>query len=309
LEPTPSAFEPVEPGAISGNATVIGELNLRSTASAGGAVLDVMPDGATVALAGQSVAGFLSVSYQGVPGWASADFLDIGGPAAEVGTRVKVIDGALNLRSAASTDAQVLQVLDDGAELTLTGEASGGYLGVTVDGASGWAFASYLEPIDNASVKTATVIDGELNLRADANQSAEVLTVIPAGATVTLLGRTENGFSEISFDGARGWAASSYLSSGEPGNVAPAGVDPQTAPSSSGVDADVTPSTGDPGDEDTATVGGGDLNLRSGASTSDSVLTVIPDGATITLLGETANGFARIRFDGIEGWARASCLR
>ena len=33
------------------------------------------------------------------------------------------------------------------------------------------------------------------------------------------------------------------------------------------------------------------------------------DGATITLLGETANGFARIRFDGIEGWAWASCLR
>jgi uncharacterized protein YraI len=203
----------------------------------------------------------------------------------------------------------VLQVLDDGAELTLTGEASGGYLGVTFDGASGWAFASYLEPASTTTAKTATVIDGELNLRAEANQSAEVLTVIPAGATVTLLGRTENGFSEISFDGARGWAASTYLSSGEPGNVAPAGVDPQTAPSGSGVDVDVTPSTGDPGDEDTATVGGGDLNLRSGASTSDSVLTVIPDGATITLLGETANGFARIRFDGIEGWAWASCLR
>jgi uncharacterized protein YraI len=311
LEPNPSASEPVEPGAIAGNATVVGELNLRSTASADGAVLEVMPDGATVALAGQSVSGFLSVSYQGVSGWASADFLDIGGPVAEAGTHVKVIDGALNLRSAGSTDAEVLQVLDDGAELTLTGKISGGYLEVTFDGVSGWAFASYLAPLGSSEpAKTATVIDGALNLRAAAGPDGEVLTVIPDGASVTLLGQTQNGFSEIEYNGAQGWASTEFLSSVNDGNpgVQPSSGDGESVVPVSSDSATMTPSAGNTGNELAATVSGGDLNLRVGASTSDEVLVVIPNGATVTLLGETADGFARIRFDGVEGWAWASCL-
>jgi uncharacterized protein YgiM (DUF1202 family) len=313
--PTQSPSQPTEPGAIAGNATVIdGELILRSTAGTDGSVLDVMPAGATVSLTGQSVAGFLSVSYQSVAGWASAEFLDLGGPAAEAGALVKVIDGALNLRSTGSTDGEVLQVLDDGAELTLTGETGGGYLGVTFDGTSGWAFASYLELVSNEPANTATVLDGALNLRAEANQSAEVLMVIPDGATVSLLGRTENGFSEISYNGAAGWAASMYLSNGETGAVDPAGhvtpgsEDGETVAPGESQSGNVTPSAGDSGDAVSATVTGGNLNLRSGASTSDTVLTVIPDGATVTLLGETSNGFARIQFDGVEGWAWAACL-
>jgi hypothetical protein len=29
----------------------------------------------------------------------------------------------------------------------------------------------------------------------------------------------------------------------------------------------------------------------------------MPDGATVTLLGETSNGFSKVRFGGVEGWA------
>jgi uncharacterized protein YraI len=201
-------------------------------------------------------------------------------------------------------------VLDDGAELFLTGESSGGYLGVTFDGTSGWAFASYLAPIDGeptATAKTATVIDGALNLRTAASDSSDVLTVIPDGATVTLLGPTENGFSAISFDGAEGWAASPYLSTHETGAVSPASGNGGNGPPASGESTAVTPA-GETGTEMTATVTGGNLNLRAGDSTSASVLTVIPDGATVTLLGETSNGFAKIWFDGAEGWVWADCL-
>ena len=62
-----------------------GALNLRSGPSTGSSVLDTMPDGAVVSLTGQSVSNFLSVDYQGTSGWASADYLDIGGPAAQAG--------------------------------------------------------------------------------------------------------------------------------------------------------------------------------------------------------------------------------
>jgi hypothetical protein len=34
----------------------------------------------------------------------------------------------------------------------------------------------------------------------------------------------------------------------------------------------------------------------------------MPDGATVTLLGETSNGFSKVRFGGVEGWAYSAYL-
>ena len=34
----------------------------------------------------------------------------------------------------------------------------------------------------------------------------------------------------------------------------------------------------------------------------------MPDGATVTLLGSSANGFAKVSFDGNDGWAYALYL-
>ncbi|MEZ4507562.1 MAG: SH3 domain-containing protein [Thermomicrobiales bacterium] len=51
------------------------------------------------------------------------------------------------------------------------------------------------------------------------------------------------------------------------------------------------------------------MNLRSSASTGGSVLgRSCPDGATVTLLGQSSNGFAKVRYNGIEGWAYALYL-
>ena len=44
------------------------------------------------------------------------------------------------------------------------------------------------------------------------------------------------------------------------------------------------------------------------ASTNAAVLTVMPDGAQVALLGETSNGFAKVRYQGIDGWAYAIYL-
>ncbi len=254
-----------------------GALNLRSGASTGSSVLDTMPDGAVVSLTGQSVSNFLSVNYQGTSGWASADYLDIGGPAAQAGASATVVDGSLNLRSSGSTNAGVLLVLPDGALVTLTGDAYGGFLEVTYSGTTGWAFAPYLEAAGGGGTGTATVIDGALNLRASASTNAAVLLVMPDGAQVTLLGQTSNGFSKVTYQGTTGWAYSAYLSSG----------------GSSG---------------ETAKVIDGALNLRASASTGSAVLLVMPNGATVELLGETSNGFSKVSYQGTVGWAFSEFL-
>jgi D-alanyl-D-alanine carboxypeptidase len=56
-------------------ATVAEPLNLRAGPSTSEKVLLVMPAGATVTLTGVQVNGFLSVSYQGTEGFASAAYL------------------------------------------------------------------------------------------------------------------------------------------------------------------------------------------------------------------------------------------
>jgi uncharacterized protein YraI len=257
----------------SGSATVIdGELNLRASASTSAAVLLVMPDGATVTLTGQSSNGFLSVTYQGTSGWAYAIYLSTEDDI-PTGDTATVIDGALNLRASASTSAAVVTVMPDGAMVSLLGQSSNGFSKITYNGSTGWAYSIYLSSGgDSGNGIFATVFDGDLNLRSGAGTGYSVLLVMPDGARVELTGSTSNGFAQVIYQGTTGWASSQWLSSGW----------------SSG---------------STATVFDGALNLRASASLGSAALTVMPDGATVTLLGETSNGFSKVRFGGVEGWA------
>lgn len=271
------------PPATTGSATVIdGELNLRASANTGAGVLAVMPDGAQVSLTGKSSNGFLSVTYRGTSGWAFADYLSTGvvDPSGDTAT---VIDGALNLRASASTAAAVVTVLPDGAVVTLSGQSSNGFSKVSWNGSTGWAYSIYLKSGGNTENGSgngsfATVFDGALNLRSGAGTGYGVLMTLPDGARVELTGSSSNGFTRIIYQGTTGWASSQWLTTGG---------------SSSG---------------STAMVFDGELNLRASASTNAGVLGVMPDGARVTLLGESSNGFAKVRYQGIEGWAYAGYL-
>ncbi len=356
--PTPA---PTQPPTSGGNATVIdGDLNLRSTPSYSGSILTVMPGNSRVKVTGGSQNGFYPLTYGTTSGWALGDYLAIDAgadpgsddepPAPSDTGSATVIDGELNLRSSASTSAAVVTVLPDGAVVTLTGQSSNGFLSVRYNGVSGWAYAAWLSSgAVEPSGGTATVIDGDLNLRASANTSATVVTVLPGGAVVSLFGQSSNGFSKVSWNGMTGWAYSIYLGSGDDGGstsgngqyltvfdgalnlrsgagtesgvltVMPDGARVETTGASRNGFTQVIyqgttgwassqwlTSGGSSGS--TATVFDGELNLRSSASTSGSVVTVMPDGATVTLLGQSSNGFANVRYNGIEGWAYAAYL-
>jgi uncharacterized protein YgiM (DUF1202 family) len=191
-------------------ATVIdGALNLRASASTSAAVVTVMPDGAVVTLLDQSSNGFTQVRYNGSTGWAYSIYLSTGGDSGH-GTFATVFDGELNLRSGAGTGYSVLLVLPDGARVELTGSTSNGFSQITYQGTTGWASSQWLTT-GGSSGSTATVIDGALNLRASASTGAAVLFVMPDGATVTLLGESSNGFSQVRYQGTTGWAYTIYL--------------------------------------------------------------------------------------------------
>ena len=120
----------------------------------------------------------------------------------------------------------------------------------------------------------------DLNLRAGPGTTYEVLTVMPAGSQVSALTEEpQNGFVRVRYGGREGWASATYLASGGGDDV------PGTA---------------------TTTV---DLNLRAGPGTTYEVVLVMPAGSTVTLTGESTNGFAAVAYKGTYGWAYEAYLR
>ena len=129
------------------------------------------------------------------------------------------------------------------AVVTLTGEAQDGFLRVVYNGQEGWADAAYLEVADSSSgavlqqaqaaeapaqaenleaalapapnpdspVGAEAVATNNVNLRAQPSATAPILSVVPAGSSVTLTGSQANGYVNVRIAGQAGWIDSRYL--------------------------------------------------------------------------------------------------
>ena len=254
--------------------TATTRVNLRSGPGTNFSVLDVIPNGGTVNSTGSVQNGYIQVRYNGTTGWsASRYFVQDGG----IGSAA-VTTANLNLRSGPGTTFAVLVVIPNGSTVSITGPVQNGYYPVNFQGTGGFASAGYLQP---SATQTATVVNGALNLRSGPGTSYAVLVVMPNGATVTITGAQQNGYYPVSFDGMAGFAAADYLQ-----------IDGGSPPPPVSTPAWTT----------------ANLNLRSGPSTSSSVVTVIPKGAQITLTGAQAGGFYPVTYGGSSGFASATYI-
>lgn len=296
---------PVAAAAVGETATVTTALNLRAGPSTADRVLLVMPAGATVTLTGNSSNGFLSVTYNGMAGWAFADYLSTGGaqppPTTDGGgtTGTATVTVALNLRTGPSTATAVILVMPAGASVTLIGGSQDGFRAVSYQDREGWAYAEFLAtggappagdgpvPPPSSPTGTATVTTA-LNLRTGPSTGTAVILVMPAGATVTLTGSSQNGFRSVSYQGTSGWAYAEFLSTD--------GVPPG--------DDGPPPAEGPTGNATTTAA----LNLRASPSTGAAILAVMPEGASVETTGAPQNGFYPVRYGGQSGWAYGAYL-
>ena len=118
----------------------------------------------------------------------------------------------LNLRAGPGIGYEVLAVMPPGAEVSaLTEEPQNGFVRVRYGDLEGWASTAYLvvggEPMPGP---TATVRE-DLNLRAGPGFDYDVLTVMPAGAVVTVHDMAGDGFVRVTYEGIAGWAYGAYL--------------------------------------------------------------------------------------------------
>jgi uncharacterized protein YraI len=275
------------PGDVSAAAamTTTTNLNLRSGPGTSYSVILVIPNGATVNTTGATQNGFSRLTYNGTTGWSSSQYLS----GSSGSTTATVFDGALNLRSGPGTTYSVVTVMPDGATVTITGSLTNGFDPVRYGNLTGYAFADFLRigsnPTPTPTTRTATVIDGALNLRSGPGTNYSVVTVMPDGATVTITGSQQNGFYPVRYGNMSGYAFADFLQIGG------------------------TPSTPTPTQPTTRTAWTtANLNLRSGAGANFGVITVIPSGAQITVTGNATNNYYPVTYSGNTGYASADYI-
>ncbi|MDQ4045278.1 MAG: SH3 domain-containing protein, partial [Chloroflexota bacterium] len=301
---------------VTGTATIMANLNLRSGPSTSYDVVTVLPQGATVEVRGEAQGEFLPLSYNGMTGWAHRNWVEVGSTSAPDPTPVPDTDNGsvpvgdsvtgtatvtanLNMRQGPSTDYPVVTVLRQGSTVELRGESQGEFYPVAQNGVEGWAHGGWLgagsaapdpepeptTPDDGGAVPVGDTVTGTavttaaLNLREGPSPVRYgVIRVIPQGATVEIRGELNNGYYPVVFDGTAGWAASGWF---QIGGAAP-----------------------DLGDGSTpsylyTTVA---QHMRSQPTSTSTSVWMIPPGTQVTVTGAPQNGWYPTRWAHVSGW-------
>jgi uncharacterized protein YraI len=242
------------------------ELNLRSGPTLNAEIIDVLLPGDSVEITGAPENGFYPVSFQGQSGYAYGYYLSgmesADGPVTPGGTQgeVNVADGPVNFRTGPSTDDAVISVIPDGALVALTGDSANGFVSLTYTDQTGWAHSASVfgsegdddgavdeepappaeepelpeddgttdgVPVGDTVTGSASVIDGNLNLRSGPGLDYGVVSVLPDAAVVDLMGEARNGFQPVSFDGVTGWASAEWLQTGGEEPTQPPAEEPE----------------------------------------------------------------------------------
>lgn len=197
---------------------------------------------------------------------------------------------SITLRTEPVTSAAEIVQIPYGASVSYVETSENGFYKIIYNGKTGYALASYLSETQpqpkpnvtaapkNISYTTYYVVncDEWISLRETPSTSASRITTIPLGAAVSFIETASNGFYKISYNGATGYALASYLSSSKPYIKAGYYV----------VNCNEW------------------ISLRVYPDTQSARLKEVPLGAYVEVLETGAgNGFWKIRYDGVTGYA------
>ncbi len=307
---------------------VVEDLNLREEAELSADVIQVMPAGSTVTLAGdgEAVNDFLPVNFGDDAGWAFLPFL----VDESLGDNLAVVTTDLNLRSGPSVEDDVITVMPEGAQVRVAGFATDDdgddWNRVYYDETLAWASAEYVEytddPVDSGATvdetggavpvpdagTTAPVATGDLvtvvdaNLRAGSSLDEAVVTVVPFGTFASVTGEAANGFVPVTVGGVAGWLSTEVIA---PAEIAASLTATDTPPAAV---ADTSVASGNPDDDEPRTALA-DVNLHVAPSEDAEILLVIAAGETLTLTFDGyENGYAAVSYQGTVGWVFADLL-
>ena len=275
-------------------------VNMRTGAGAGYAIILTIPEGAQVTLV-SSANGWSKVTYNGKTGYASNTYLAAVTATAPTTTSAMKTTANVNMRTGAGTGYAVILTIPEGAQVTLLSSANG-WAKVTYNGKTGYASSTYLAAVTATvpaptapTTVSVTKTTSNLNMRSGAGTGYGILLTIPSGKEVKV-NSTSNGWTNVSYGGKTGYVSSTYLKTTTVSApvTTPTPTPTPTPPPAPAETVSVTKTTVN-------------LNMRSGAGTFYGILLTIPSGTEVKV-NSTANGWTNVTYGGKTGYVTSQYL-
>ena len=190
----------------------------------------------------------------------------------------------LRIRSQPSTSSSILGYLLNGTEVSIISQ-SGDFYKITYQNVTGYVHKDYVQVISGNTTNSSSSINGSsgkvvnvstsLNVRSGPGTTYRIIGQLKNGQSVTITGESGNFFA-INFNGITGYVSKDYISVGSSGTSS---------------------SNGNSSSNKTGIVIASALNVRSGASTSNSIIGTLIRGSSVTITGESGN-FYKINYNG-----------
>ena len=219
---------------------------------------------------------------------------------------------SVSIRSAASTDADKLDVLVGSYSITRTGVGDNGWSKVDYNGQTGYIKSEYLTTTKPAAASDSTPQTTEkkqetketvyatagVNIRAKASADADVIGTLIAGYSITRTSDS-NGWSKVDYNGQTGYIKSDYLTTTKPQVTESNQTSSSSNTSSSKSDIEEVKETV------YATAG---VNIRAKASADADKIGTLAAGGSITRTGKTSSGWSRVDYNGQTGYIKSDYL-
>ncbi|NLB20457.1 MAG: SH3 domain-containing protein [Clostridium sp.] len=185
----------------------------------------------------------------------------------------RVTTANLNLRKGPGTSYSVLTVMKNGSTVEVL-NVSGVWAKVVYNGITGYASTAYMKEFQSSKMVTTA----NLNMRIGPSINDKIIRTLPRGTEVSVIS-TSNGWAKVNYSGSVGYCSLNYLR--------PVSTQPPAT--------NITMKT-------TA-----HLNMRTGPSTNNPVIRVIPQGAEV-LVTNRSGGWAKVAYNGSEGYCSLTYL-
>ncbi len=276
-----------------------GYINLRASASANAAVLATYPNGTRVKILSHAN-GFYQVQVGNMTGFMADHLVKLDSVKVQTYAVIRTANGGnLNLRTAPSYDAQVIQSFAPGQQVAIV-EKGKSWHKVRVNGVTGYMSAEFLviggkpAPAPQPATTKVGVVNNPrdtqvLNLRETASLDARVLAYYYNGKQVEILGSIGDWY-QVKVDGVIGYMMKNYIkvTSNTPVPATPA-----------------TPFAAKLKNPN----GGSIVNFRREPGLNTKVLAVYPVGKDVTVLSYYNADWAQVSIDGITGYVSSYFLK
>lgn len=165
----------------------------------------------------------------------------------------------------------------------------------------------------NSAGENAMYATGNVYIRVGAGSDSDVLGTLGVGDSIEITGNTVDGWVEVSYNGQTGYIYGDYLSKDRTSSTGSSssgnGSTDSTGDSSSGSSGSGSTGSGSSSGSSAGSMyATGNVNVRAGASKDSDVLGTLTVGESVSVTGNSVDGWTEVNYDGQTGYVSGNYL-